>query len=110
MSVALMIDNPINEKEEHLYVPIAAEHTFEKYWQTAAKQLELEWVPFFQSGIVIGWERESVIIEELEKIKNWFLINVSDQARLTSLLERVVNVIHAVKKVFKDKEIRIFIG
>lgn len=109
MSVALMIDNPRNE-EENLYIPVAAEHSFEKYWQEAAKQLELEWVPFFQFGIVIGWERRSIVILELKKVRSWFLMKIPDQELAAQLSERVMNVLHAIVKIFEDKELRIFIG
>lgn len=110
MSVALMIDNPRNEEEDRLYIPVAGEATFEKFWQEGAKQLGLEWVPFFQFGIVIGWERRSIVILELKKVRSWFLMNISDQELAAHLSERVMNILHAIVKIFEDQELRVFIG
>lgn len=110
MSVALMIDNPRNKAEERVYVPVAAEQAFEQFWQEAAKQLKLEWVPLFQFGLVFDYERKEVVIQELERVKVWFLKNVGDKERAEWLIERVMTVIHAIQEILKDRKLRIFIG
>lgn len=110
MSVALMIDNPRTDAEDRRYVPVATERTFEDEWQNAAKQLELEWVQHFQFGIVFGYEQGPAIIQELEKVKEWFLTTIADQEKAQWLGLRVDQVIKAIEEIFTEKELRIFIG
>jgi len=72
MSVSLLI-NQHNNTDETRIVPIATESIFSEFWRPAASQLNLQFVPLFQSGLPINKEDLFIIIEELRKLKLYFI-------------------------------------
>lgn len=78
MSIGIIIDEPKNEEEQLFLIPVATEEVFSNYWLKASNELQLSWVPIFETGIVVEREDMSVILRELGLVKEWIDKNVRD--------------------------------
>lgn len=109
MSIGIMIDEPENEEEKLFYIPLATESIFDSYWNKAANQLNLQWVPVFSSGIIIEYEDLPFIINELNMVINWVKDYVTNLETKKELLNRIQYIIEKLPIIFK-KNIKLYIG
>ena len=71
MSIGIIIDEPKNEKEQLFFIPVATEEVFSSYWLKASNELQLSWIPIFETGILIEKEDIPAILRELGLVKEW---------------------------------------
>lgn len=109
MSVAAFINDPINEEEDNLYIPIASENFFVSYWKPACQALDLKWIPLFNIGIDITKENLPEIISELTKLQDWAKQNLSDE-KSEHIRERIELLIRQFPSIFKRDDVSLFIG
>lgn len=110
MSIGIMIDEPENEEEKLFYIPLATEENFENYWNKAANQLNLQWVPFFSSGIIIEYDDLPFIIDELNMVINWMKDHVTNLETKKELINRIQYILEKLPNLFKQNNIKLYIG
>lgn len=110
MSIGIMINQPRNEQEKLFYIPLATESIFDNYWEKAANQLNLVWVPVFSSGIIIEYEDLPFIINELNLIINWVKDHVTHLETQKALSNRIEYILENLSVIFKQKNIQLYIG
>ena len=109
MSVAVYINDPINEEESNLYIPIASENFFLSCWKPACQALDLKWIPLFNIGIDVTQEHLPEIISELKKLKDWSEQNL-DSEEYGQIGERIELLIGKFPSIFKRNDVSLFIG
>ncbi|SEO96990.1 hypothetical protein SAMN04488134_1271 [Amphibacillus marinus] len=110
MSIGIIVDEPKNEKEQLFFIPVATEEVFSSYWLKASNELQLSWVPIFETGIVIEKEDMSVILRELGLVKKWIEKNVRDIDAKMDLEKRLEYILETLPKAFADENIKLYIG
>ena len=53
MSISVIIDNPETDDERLFIIPVSSEDFFKKVWSKIALDLNLKWIPLFQTGVKI---------------------------------------------------------
>lgn len=66
MSVSLLITER-GDKIKHI-VPIATEEVFSRYWKPLSLDLDLQWVPLFQSGFFVDRLDIPFVLKELKEV------------------------------------------
>lgn len=110
MSIGIIIDEPKNEEEQLFFIPVATEEVFKNYWTQASKEMNLSWVPIFETGIVIEKEDLSLVLTEIMLVKEWIEKNVEDLKEKNNLEERINYILQSLPKAFNDKTIKVYIG
>ena len=114
MTVALLIErrgvNGGVDRCDRL-VPIATASVFTEYWQPAAAQLRLRWVPLLQTGIPIERADVAPILEELSQLRAYFASTEAAAGdSITSLLVlRIDRLAEELASIGEDVE-ALFIG
>ncbi|MEF3313715.1 hypothetical protein PV433_33020 [Paenibacillus sp. GYB004] len=88
MSISAFVPDPVNGFERQFHIPVAAEAFFAEYWEPAAEQLGLQWVPLFSTGIDITKEDLPAVLDELARLKEWAL-NQPGGERIAKLASRI---------------------
>lgn len=88
MSISAFVPDPVNGFERQFHIPVAAEAFFAEYWEPAAEQLGLQWVPLFSTGINITKEDLPAVLDELARLKEW-ASNQSGGERIAKLASRI---------------------
>lgn len=109
MAVSAIITDPQNEFEETFSIPIATQNFFKKYWIPAIEGTDTEWVQGIRYGIDVTQEEAHILINELDKIKNWVEINLEGAAK-EQMLIRIELLITKLPKAFQRKNAIVFIG
>ncbi|MFB2769544.1 hypothetical protein ACE1AT_09670 [Pelatocladus sp. BLCC-F211] len=121
MSVSLFIKYANAEKSECL-IPVSTEEIFREYWQPASSKLNLQWVPLFQTGIPLEKDDVPYVIEELEKLKQFFLEmsqadtlkDESDEREWSEVREyitlRIQNLITELYKLEQEAFVEMYVG
>lgn len=109
MSIAAYINDPIDEEESNLYIPIASENFFLSCWKPACQALNLKWIPLFNIGIDVTEEYLPEIISELEKLQDWSEQNL-DSKEYEQIRKRIELLIEKFPIIFKRNDISLFIG
>lgn len=78
MSIGAFILNPVDELEKSLSI-LVAKKFFLQVWNKGCKELELEWIPIFLTGIDILPKGLTAIEVELDKLKKWSKANLPKQ-------------------------------
>jgi hypothetical protein len=110
MSIGIIVDTPKDDEEKLFFIPVATEKIFEKYWMPAAQEMNLKWIPIFETGIVIEKEDLPSIIKELKQVEEWVLNNVKDSETSKALLDRITYIINALPNAFDKNDIKLYIG
>lgn len=110
MSIGIIIDEPKNEEEQLFFIPVATEEVFSNYWLKASNELQLSWVPIFETGIVIEREDMSVILRELGLVKEWIDKNVRDTDTKIDLEKRLDYILETLPNAFADENIKLYVG
>jgi len=92
MSVSLIVNEPRNESQRTLYIPIATEKFFNDYWKPNSLQLGLQLVPEFSTGIIVGEAELSDILRELSMLRSWAIgqNEAPESVHLITRLDRLV--------------------
>lgn len=69
MSIVLLIADNNLPKENRNSIPVATESVFSRFWLTASRELNLQYVPLFQTGITIDSDLLDDVESELKKLK-----------------------------------------
>ncbi|CAI3304033.1 hypothetical protein ACK4CS_16805 [Enterococcus gallinarum] len=110
MSIGIIIDEPKNEKEQLFFIPVATEEVFSSYWLKASNELQLSWIPIFETGILIEKEDIPAILRELGLVKEWIKKNVIDIDTKIDLEKRINYILETLPKAFENKNIKLYIG
>ncbi|MBC2283654.1 hypothetical protein [Listeria booriae] len=110
MSIGIIIDEPRNEKEKLFFVPVATEEVFSRYWLKASNELQLSWIPIFETGIVIEKEDTPVILKELQLVKEWMREHVRSVDTRIDLEKRLTYIIESIPRAFEDESIKLYVG
>lgn len=111
MSIALLVDNPINEFEKSVLVPVATESFFEKVWLPLAEEANLIWLPLFQTGITIEQEDKEVILNELACLLVKAQASQLSLESIEKLQSRVYNLKGKIVELFSSRSnIALFLG
>lgn len=70
MSVGLFVEFQSDRRD--LYVPIATEEVYSKYWIGTGERLGLRWIPLFDTGFVLEKEDVLEVLEELVYLRMAF--------------------------------------
>lgn len=119
MSVGVLVQFKSPDRET-LYVPVATEGTYSRYWVSAAERLGLLWLPEFQTGAIVPLDALPAVIAEFEQVRaefarrpdmtDRFIRQRMDVATMQELLERADNVLEALKGLDPAEVNEIFIG
>ncbi|MFW5443932.1 MAG: hypothetical protein ACKE51_06475 [Methylococcaceae bacterium] len=69
MSIIAIVQDAKTEEEKLFNIPISTEKFFKEVWLPLAKDLDLQWIPVFQTGIEILKEDLPNIFSELDKLE-----------------------------------------
>jgi hypothetical protein len=98
MSVSLFYKD--QQSGEERVVPISTERVFEEYWQPAALELGLKWIPLFQSGLPLSAEDIPEVIEELTRLRLQLRAKKSGKSPedeyVAERLERLISELEAI--------------
>lgn len=100
MSISLLIKDP-KQKNDRI-VPIAAEDTFLSSWLPVAKQLRLQWIPIFQTGLPISNADIPFVLQDLRLLKKVTSEPASGEVGgvaklMTERIERLIAELEALK-------------
>jgi len=110
MSIGIIIDEPKNEEEQLFFIPVATEEFFTSYWLKASNELQLNWVPIFETGIVIEKEDMPVILKEIKLVKGWIEKNVKNIDIKIDILKRINYISENLPKAFEKENIKLYVG
>ena len=88
MSIAVVITFRNEGAAGPSYLPVATENIFSSYWLPAAAQLNLVWMPLFQSGTAVAIEDFPEVRAEFEQMRDHFARAPEDAAMIEHLRER----------------------
>ena len=89
MSVQLTITWSSSEFEA---LPIATQRVFAKHWLPGAYELDLKWVPLFESGIPLAMDDLPAVMTELQALGIWTEQHVDHREilpRIKALLDKL---------------------
>lgn len=110
MSIGIIIDEPKNEEEKLFFIPVATEESFTNYWLKASKELQLAWVPIFETGIVIEREDIPIILKEIKLVKEWIEKNVKNIDIKIGIEKRINYILETLPKAFEKENIKLYVG
>ncbi len=110
MSICAFILEAQNEWESSFFVPIATESFFKRCWLPAIEALGLRWIAIFPTGIDVEELDLSVVMEELNLIKEWATHHLADEEDRMKLLKRIDWIQEKLPQAFQRKEAILFIG
>ncbi|MBM7689212.1 hypothetical protein BCR24_03735 [Enterococcus ureilyticus] len=110
MSIGIIIDEPKNEEEQLFFIPVATEESFTNYWLKASNELQLSWVPIFETGIVIEKEDTPVVLKEIKLVKEWIEKNVENVDTKIDLQKRINYILETLPKAFENEDIKLYVG
>lgn len=94
-------------------VPVCVLKSFRDYWEPGARALGLELVPQFGVLAINGKNKNTnqvlQLVEELSKLRAWFIENVPVQEQ-GYLLERLDHLTHELKEISREEIIDFTIG
>ena len=103
MSVALTIDDPVNEEEKNYYLPIATERVYKEVWRSAARAFNLSLVDEISVCLDIDEDNVSGFVDELREVVRWSVDNCSkDQSE--SIKERVAFLIAEITRLMESRD------
>jgi hypothetical protein len=108
MSIGLMLEYTVPTKKRD-FVPIATEEAFQKYWQPGCAALHLRWVPLFHTGLPLQHEDISLVIEELERLKQW-LSDHTETGVPQAVVRRIDQLLQALQNVRGNAQVAVYIG
>ena len=108
MSIGLMLEYAVPTKKRD-FVPIATEEVFQKYWQPGCAALHLRWVPLFHTGLPLQHEDISLVIEELERLKQW-LSGHPESSVPQAVVMRIDQLLQALQNILEDAQVAVYIG
>lgn len=76
MSVALLV--AFKSKRANLYVSIAAEGSYSRYWIETGEKLGLRWIPIFDIGTSLSRKEVFEVLEELTQLR-WAFAKRNDE-------------------------------
>ncbi len=108
MSVALLITKEKEGRDE--LVPIATESGYINLWMPVIRQLKLEWMPLFQTGISLEAEDLPRVLKELE-----VFVTAAEKLKpfrgdYEHVHGRAVNLLQCLKVLQEDRFEELFIG
>lgn len=109
MSIAVFVDEPINEDEKSFYLPVASENFFNSCWKPGCKTLNLQLVSRFDRGINITQINITEIISELNQLQAWAEQNLSGENK-KHITERIKTLIDRLPSIFERENMSVFIG
>ncbi|CAM4249981.1 hypothetical protein HCA64_03130 [Listeria booriae] len=110
MSIGIIVDEPRSDDERLFFIPVATEEAFKKYWLKASQDMQLMWVPIFESGVVIEAEDLEAIVDELKKVKVWSLENIENLEIQKGAVDRIDYIIGTLPKGFAQRDTKLYIG
>lgn len=105
MSVGLLITSKSNPSHREL-IPVAAQQIFTSRWLPGCSALKLEWVPLFETGIVVDSSNANAILEELHLLREWMAQRIGYEYES----ERISRLIDGVEQARTKPDLDIFIG
>ena len=105
MSVGLLVTSKTNPDHREL-MPVAAQQVFTSKWLPGCSALNLEWVPLFETGIVVDPSNATSVLEELHRLRQW----MAQRAGYEYESERISCLIEGVEDARKHPDLDIFIG
>ena len=108
MSIGLMLEYGVPTKKRD-FVPITTEEAFQKYWQPGCAALHLRWVPLFHTGLPLQHEDISLVIEELERLKQWLSCRPESSVP-QAVVMRIDQLLQALQNVLGDTQVAVYIG
>ncbi|MCQ6560968.1 hypothetical protein [Paenibacillus mendelii] len=108
MSVSAYIPHPENEEEFGFNVPVASEAFFKAYWEPAAEELNLQWVPIFSTGIDVSEEDLPDVLDELNRLKQWAAARGGEE--MEQMLGRIDLLITQLPQAYRREGAVVYIG
>lgn len=105
MSVALLLTSKSNPDHRE-FAPVATQAVFTSKWLPACSALKLEWVPLFETGIVVDPANIDAVLRELQLLRPWMMQQVG-YAHESQRLARLIDGIEAARA---NPDLEIFIG
>lgn len=105
MSVGLLITSKTNSEEREL-IPVAAQRIFVSKWLPGCSALTLEWVPLFETGLVIDASNASAVLDELRRLEQW----MTGRSGYEYEMERISRLIDRLDSARNQADLEIFIG
>lgn len=108
MSVALLITKEKEGPDE--LIPIATESAFTNLWMPVIRELDLEWMPLFQTGISLEDEDLPLVLKELEIFVNVAEKRMPFRSDYEYVHGRAVNLLQYLRVLQENGFEEVFIG
>lgn len=105
MSIGLLTTSKKNPDEREL-TPVAAQRIFVSKWLPGCSALKLEWIPLFETGLVIDSSNASAVVDELRLLQQW----MAGQSGYEYEMERITRLIDRLDSARSQTDLDIFIG
>ncbi len=99
MSIAVTIDNPINDEESKFYIPFSTQANYYRFWLKGSDNLDLELMPYLE-GLDVDKETWKILKQEIRQMMIWADRNLDSEGR-NEIHERSKFVINTLDLVFK---------
>jgi hypothetical protein len=108
MSIGLLISS--EENDEVLdFSPMATQDTFVRVWLPICHELGLEFIPIFESGMLITEEVSDDVLRELKRLED-AVRHKDGSPNYNNLLERIRTVTSKLLAYKGQKNVKIWIG
>lgn len=108
MSVALLITRKKDGKDE--LIPIATESVFIGMWNPIIRQLKLEWMPLFQTGVPVEAEDMVPVIKEVEAFIDLVSKILANRPDYSEVHARAVNLLKYLIELKENGFEELYIG
>lgn len=111
MSISLLVTE--RDDRNQRIVPIATEDIFSRYWEPLSSQLDLKWLPLFQSGFFVDRQDIPFVVSDLRRARQHFLLRQPDEAPeevLKQITTRITKLISELEELQKEDAVEVYIG
>jgi len=105
MSVAIQIEFK-DPTRDVLYLPLATQGAYSSEWVPVARELGLNWLPLFLTGIPVSVEDLASVVDELRRLRTV----LAGDPRKAAIVERLDFILERLRSVALDEIAEVFIG
>ncbi len=109
MSVSLLISGNNLPEKEWKNIPLASEESFKTLWIPVCKELNLEFIPLFETGFDIDLDSLDYVLQELKLVKQAMEKKSTVDYKYKKPLEKINNLLSSLPSII-EKHSKAFIG
>jgi len=109
MSIGLLVSYHDTRREDR-WIPIASEDSFGHHWKPICAELNLRWIPRFQSGWMLSPQDLPYILDELGRLHRYLSCGQTHAEIRPRLMARINALIRELTEIQKMKDADAYVG